>query len=203
MIMCSIRFIIGFCTFWHQHESILVIILSNLIEGFVSSYPSVLSFIQQFVDCKKLHFCDFKVLERGLSLKVGDSAWCLEGRDHVPSGCEEVGSWEQWSVPCGVLWQQQHVGTINFAFISLAQTISGIKSEFSWIMVYYMLLNSIIREVAAMILKLPNVSHKAPISILCVFSFTFIFCFSDSQGFLFLSPWYLFKELRANLKIHL
>lgn len=57
---------------------------------------------------------------------------------------------------------------INFAFISLAQTISGIESEFSWITVYYMLLNSIIQEVAAMIIKLPNTSHKVPISIPCI-----------------------------------
>lgn len=77
---------------------------------------------------QKLHFCDFKVLELGLPLKVGDLAWCLEGSDHVPSGCEEVGSWEQLSVPCGVQWYSQHVGMINFASISLVQTISGIES---------------------------------------------------------------------------
>jgi hypothetical protein len=45
-IMCSIKFIIGFRTLWHYHESILVIILYNLIGGFVSSYPSVLCLIQ-------------------------------------------------------------------------------------------------------------------------------------------------------------
>lgn len=76
---------------------------------------------------------------------------------------------------------------VNFAFLSLAQTISGIESEFSWIIVYYMLLNSIIQEVAAMMIKtsqhLPQNLHLLS----HVFSFQFIICFSDRQG-VFLFP---------------
>lgn len=140
---------------------------------------------------QKLPFCDFKVLELGLSLKVGSLAWCLEDRAWVPSGWEEVGSWEQLSVPCSVQRHSKRAGTINFAFISLAWTISGIEPEFSWIIVYYMLLNSIIQEVAAVIIKLPDISHKAPISIPWVFPFLCILCFSliDKVSFLlFLRP---------------
>lgn len=69
-----------------------------------------------------------------------------------------------------------------------------------------MLLNSIIQEVAAMIIKLPNVSCKALVS-LARFLLHLSFASLIDELFFFLSlflfPWYLFKELRANLKIHL
>lgn len=68
------------------------------------------------------------------------------------------------------------LGNENFSF-HFTGSNNGINPEFSWIMVYYMLLNSIIREAAAMILKLPNVSHKSPhLHSLCIFFYVYL-CF--------------------------
>lgn len=62
-----------------------------------------------------------------------------------------------------------------------------------------MLLNSIIQEVAALIIKLPNISYNAPISIPYVFSDTFILYFSDRQVLLLDFLWRAVMKDGTNL----